>query len=91
MNLHAAHLRCTNQPEGTVVLDTARGVLSTLNSTGGFIWQGLQDGKSQEEIVRLLVAETDGSEEIIAQDVAAFAAELEANALLPERRREELR
>ena len=76
------HLRSVHDDGGTAILDTARGVLSTLNPTGGFIWQALQDGKSKDEIVGLLVAETNGPTDIVAKDVADFIQELEANALI---------
>lgn len=76
-------LRSVHEEAGTAILDTARGVLSTLNATGGFIWRALENGKSEDEIVRLLVTETNGSVDIVAKDVAEFVRELEANALIP--------
>lgn len=79
----ANHLRSIHEDAGTVILDTARGVLSTLNPTGGLIWQALHDGKREEEIVTFLVAETNGTPESVAKDVAEFICELRANGLVP--------
>jgi hypothetical protein len=79
----ADHLHSIHEDAGTAILDTARGVLSTLNSTGGLIWQALHEGKREADIVRLLVAETNGAPESIAKDVAEFICELRANGLAP--------
>lgn len=82
MTPHAEHLKCTHHDEGTVVLDTSRGMLSTLNPTGGVIWQALQDGMSREEIVAALVAETGAPIDMVANDVTDFILELEKHALV---------
>jgi len=78
----ADHLRSIHEDAGTAILDTARGVLSTLNPTGGLIWQALHEGKREEDIVRVLLAETNGTPESVAKDVAEFICELRANGLI---------
>lgn len=43
-----------------------------LNSTGKFLWEMLEKGTSEEELVKALVAEYETDEETAKKDVEAF-------------------
>lgn len=43
-----------------------------LNSTGKFLWELLEKGSDEEELVKALVAEYDADEETARRDVKAF-------------------
>ena len=68
--------------DGAAILDVSRGLLSTLNHTGAFIWQRLRAGESTEEIVDGLVEVTGEEREIVMADVRAFLTVLESKHLL---------
>ncbi len=57
-----------------------------LNSTAALLWEFLQDGATEAELVANLIEEFDGEEgftpELAKADVAAFIAELSAHNLL---------
>ena len=77
------HLRTIVNEDGAAVLDTKRGTISTLNVTGGFIWQALARGEGEETIVASLARETGQSPGIIERDVRDFVASLEAWKISP--------
>ena len=52
------HLRSFANEDGTVILNTRLGTISTLNPTGAFIWQALKRGESLEAIAESLAQET---------------------------------
>jgi hypothetical protein len=62
--------------DGAAVLDTHSGVITTLNTTGAYIWQALQRGDSAELIASNLARETGEDLAAIEPGVAAFLAEL---------------
>jgi hypothetical protein len=66
------HFRTLVNQDGAAVLDTERGTISTLNTTGAYIWQALERGQSGEEIVDGLARETSESPEVIRQDMNDF-------------------
>ncbi len=56
--------------------------LITLNETGAFLWQQLQQERQAEELTAALLEEYEVSAEQAAADVAAFAAKLQEAGLL---------
>jgi Coenzyme PQQ synthesis protein D (PqqD) len=77
-----SHLRTIVNEDGAAVLDTARGTISTLNTTGAYIWQGLERGESEEAIVEGLARETGSPQDVIRQDVSDFIATLQEHKML---------
>lgn len=54
----------------------------TLNETGAFLWQQLQEDKNAEELVAALLEEYEVSAEVAAADVQAFLEKLRQNELM---------
>jgi Coenzyme PQQ synthesis protein D (PqqD) len=77
-----AHLRTIVNQDGAALLDTVRGKISTLNTTGAYIWLALQRGESEEEIVDGLARETGESPDMIRQDANDFIASLHEQQIL---------
>jgi|HubBroStandDraft_5_1064220.scaffolds.fasta_scaffold587097_1 hypothetical protein len=77
-----SHLRTIASEEGAAVLDTKLGTISTLNTTGAYIWQALQRGEPEEDILKGLAHETGCSPEEIAQDVSDFITALQERKML---------
>ena len=44
----------------------------TLNETGAFLWEQLQEEKTEEELVKALCAEFDVSQDIAKSDISEF-------------------
>jgi hypothetical protein len=78
----SSHLRTIVNRDGAAVLDTKLGCIATLNSTGAYIWQGLERGDSLETIVASLSRETGEHPEIVGRDVKAFVETLRVQHLL---------
>jgi hypothetical protein len=76
------HLRTIVNQDGAAVLDTERGTISTFNTTGAYIWQALERGEREEEIVEGLAHETGESPDVIRQDVNDFIAALNEQRIL---------
>lgn len=70
----------------TVVLpsgsDLDLNMMITLNETGAFLWERLQQQSDQETLVAALLAEYDVEEARASAAVAAFVKKLEDNGLL---------
>jgi hypothetical protein len=77
-----AHLRTIVNQDGAAVLDTERGTISTLNTTGAYIWQALERGEREEEIVDQLARETGESPNAIRGDVKDLIASLRGQKVL---------
>ena len=77
-----SHLRTIVNEDGAAVLDTVRGTISTLNTTGAYIWQALERGEREEAIVEGLARETGSPQEVIRQDVDTFIAALQEHKML---------
>ena len=77
-----AHLRTIVSQDGAAVLDTERGTISTLNTTGAYIWQALERGEREEEIVDQLARETGESPNAIHGDVKDLIASLRGQKVL---------
>jgi predicted regulator of amino acid metabolism with ACT domain len=68
--------------DGAAVLDIRRGVISTLNETGAYIWNALQHGDSVETIVGKLAHATGAARDVVEADVTAFLNDLKRQDLL---------
>lgn len=70
----------------TVVLPTGDeldlNMMITLNGTGAFLWELLQNETTEEELVKALLAEYDVDEERAKASVAAFVNKLRENEFL---------
>ena len=75
-------LRTVTNQDGAAILDVPRHQITTLNSTGGFIWQRLQQGLSVEQVIRDLATETDTDPAIVEKDVHSFLEQLRSKQLL---------
>jgi len=82
MPYNNVHLRTIVNHDGAAVLDTKRGMISTLNTTGGYIWQALERDECEEEIVDGLARETGESPDVIREDVNRFIAALHEQKIL---------
>jgi hypothetical protein len=83
MSLSRTHLRSIVDQDGAVILDMERNTMSTLNPTGAYVWEGLQQGKLVDEIIANLAHETGSDLNIVDGDVHAFLEELKLKRLLP--------
>jgi len=78
------HLQTVVDRDGAAILDIERGQVSTLNSTGAYVWQGLQRGESRETIIANLAGETGEESLLVERDVREFVEDLKQKRLLPE-------
>jgi len=68
--------------DGAAVLDVSRNQITTLNSTGGFIWDGLQQGRTVEQVIDDLAIGSNTDPLVVRGDVIAFLEQLKADDLL---------
>jgi hypothetical protein len=76
-------LRTVVDQDGGVILDIEHGLISTLNPTGAYVWQGLQRRESVETIISDLAHETGEEALTVERDVHAFVEDLKQKSLLP--------
>ena len=76
------HLRSVVDADGAVILDLERNSMLTLNSTGGYIWDKLQQGDMPEEIIRKLADETLTDVAIVERDVRDFLEQLKLRRII---------
>lgn len=76
------HLRSIVNQDGAVILDIPRDQMLTLNSTGGYIWEKLQQGETVDEVIHGLSAESNTDPSIVEKDVHAFLEQLTSKHLL---------
>jgi hypothetical protein len=69
-------LRSLVTADGAVILDIAADKMATLNSTGGYVWAQLSEGKTLEQIVADLTKETGQDATVVAKDVYEFVEQL---------------
>jgi hypothetical protein len=65
-----------------VLLDLGSGTYFGLNAVGTRVWQMIEAGRSEEEMVDILAAEYDASRAMIAADVSSLLDELRARRLI---------
>lgn len=76
------HVHSVIDGDGAAILDVEQNAMITLNHTGGFVWQRLQAGKSVDEIVTDLAAQTGTDTTSIERDVRQFLEQLSVKHLL---------
>jgi 6-phosphogluconate dehydrogenase (decarboxylating) len=76
------HLRTIANQDGAAILDTKRGMISTLNPTGAYVWQALECGKPVETIIANLAQETGEDSAVVDRDVREFLNTLKQKHLL---------
>jgi hypothetical protein len=77
-----SHVRSVVDQDGAVILDIKNDAMFILNSTGGYIWDRLQQGKLIGEIVRDLSQDTGMDSATVERDVLAFLEHLKAKRIL---------
>ncbi|MFC5861824.1 PqqD family protein [Acidicapsa dinghuensis] len=82
MRRDASHLRTVANADGAVILDTRRGRISTLNSTGAYVWAALERGDEVGQIAAELARETGEHVDALERDVRQFISALMAEQLL---------
>ena len=75
------HLRSVVDHDGAVILDIEYNAMLTINSTGSYVWERLQQGKQIDEIIRELAGETGADPLTVDRDVHTFLDELKAKHL----------
>jgi hypothetical protein len=82
MTKESSDLHAIVNADGAVILDTKNGKLSSLNSTGAYIWEALRRGDSEDVIIARLATDTGEQPETIDQDVREFIVTLKEKQLL---------
>jgi hypothetical protein len=77
------HLRAIVSGDGAAILDIEHNSISTLNPTGAYIWQGLQQGQSIETVIANLARDTEADPLSVESDVREFVEELQQKRILP--------
>jgi hypothetical protein len=77
-----SHFRTIVNQDGAVILNTTTGDITTLNSTGAFIWQALERGEALETIAADLARETGEQVDSLKRDVLEFIDALKGQRLL---------
>ena len=83
MAIEDRRLQTVIDQDGGVILDIERGLISTLNSTGAYVWNGMQRGDSLETITANLARETGEDPLTVERDVHEFVKDLKQRSLLP--------
>lgn len=81
-NIPRKNLRFVVSDDGAAILDIVQNTMTTLNQTGGFIWEQLQQGRSIAEISVELAAEANVTADVVTRDVIAFVEHLKSINLL---------
>jgi hypothetical protein len=82
MALDSSSLHTVVNLDGASILDIKCGMISTLNPTGAFVWQGLQRGETVSVIVTHLARETGEKAATVERDVHDFIESLKERHLL---------
>jgi hypothetical protein len=78
----APHIRSVVDHDGAVILDIPRNAMTTLDSTGAYVWDRLQRGLQVDAIVAELARDTGADESIVARDVEEFLEQLKSKRLV---------
>ena len=79
-----SHLRSIVNQDGAAILDVKAGRISTLNTTGAFVWQALERGEHLEAIAADLAHATGAPVDAVTDDIAAFIDSLRKQDLFPQ-------
>ena len=83
MTLQNRRFRVILNQDGAAILDTIVGKITTLNSSGAFVWQALERGEEIETIIEGLARTMGEHLEVIKGDVLGFVEVLKKQDLLP--------
>lgn len=72
MKCDRAHLSTMINEDGCAILEASMGTITTLNSTGAFIWQALERGEALDTITANLARETGEPLRNVKPDVLKF-------------------
>ena len=76
------HIRSIVDHDGAVILDIPRNTMTTLDSTGAYVWERLQRGLEVDAIVGELAHDTGVEESVVAKDVEEFMEQLKSSHLV---------
>ena len=76
------NIRSVVDNDGAVLLDIPRNAMTTLNSTGAYVWERLNRGMSVAAVVAELSKDTGVDEAIVGADVEVFLEELKSRHLM---------
>lgn len=82
MRTEHSHLRTMVNQDGAAILNVTTGTITVLNSTGAFVWQGLERGEDLAMIAQELARETCRQVEPLECDVRQFIQVLRDRQLL---------
>lgn len=82
MSSSPTHLRTVVNRDGAAILDVSRNRITTLNPTGGFIWDSLQQGRTVEQAIQDLATESSTDPAVVDHGVRAFLEQLKSEHLL---------
>jgi hypothetical protein len=82
MRIVSKGVRSTRNQDGTVVLDIERGRILRLNTTASSIFERLQQGQTESQIVDGICQEFRISSEIVQADVGEFLTSMEQAGLI---------
>ena len=75
-------MRAVVDQDGAAILNSAAGTITTLNSTGAFVWQGLERGEDADMIAQNLARETGEEVDAIRKDLGEFIDAMKKEKLL---------
>jgi hypothetical protein len=76
------NIRSVVDHDGAVLLDIPRNAMTTLNSTGAYVWERLNRGMSVAAVVAELSKDTGVDEAIVGADLEVFLEELKSRHLM---------
>jgi hypothetical protein len=78
----APNIRSIVDHDGAVILDIPSNTMTTLDSTGAYVWERLQRGLQVDAIVRELAHDTGAEESVVGKDVEEFMEQLKSSHLV---------
>lgn len=78
----ASHVRANVTDDGVVLLDVEKGAIYSSNVVGARIWQLIQEGRSESDVVSCIVDEFGAQRSTVEADVREFIASLSERALV---------
>ena len=82
MSLLPFRLPTVANQDGAAILDVSRNQITTLNETGAFVWKGLQQGWTIEQVIERLATACNTTPANVEHGVNAFIEELKSEHLL---------
>jgi 6-phosphogluconate dehydrogenase (decarboxylating) len=75
-------LRTVANQDGAAVLDVSRNQITTMNSTGSFVWDRLLQGRTVEQVIEELATESNTDSVVVERGVRTFLEQLKSEHLL---------